>query len=168
MHARHQAISLALMKNFGSMTPLPPPRTFRRKSTRQRAGSAESRTLVDLDLTRQRCGLLRLFVFIPAAAIAWFAIQGQLPLWPIAIPLALFIALIWWQSRIERDMEFARRAASFYERGLARIQHRWQGGGETGERFIDPHHPYSVDLDIFGRASLFELLSTAPHAGRRS
>ncbi len=62
-------------------------------------------------------------------------------------------------------MECIRRAIVFYERGLARLEHRWQGGGETGDRFADHHHPYSADLDIFGRGSLFELLSVARTRG---
>jgi hypothetical protein len=53
------------------------------------------------------------------------------------------------------------RAVAFYERGLARIEDRWAGTGETGERFSDPHHVYAADLDLFGDASLFQLLSTA-------
>ena len=54
---------------------------------------------------------------------------------------------------------FLRARPGTYRRPLV------QGSGETGERFIDPHHPYSVDLDIFGRGSLFELLSTARTRG---
>lgn len=30
---------------------------------------------------------------------------------------------------------------------------------ETGEGFIDPQHPYLIDLDIFGKHSLFQLLN---------
>ena len=32
---------------------------------------------------------------------------------------------------------------------------------ETGERFLDDTHLYARDLDMFGRGSLFELLSSA-------
>jgi hypothetical protein len=53
------------------------------------------------------------------------------------------------------------RAIEFYERGVARLEDRWAGNGETGERFLDPAHPYARDLDIFGSNSLFELLCTA-------
>jgi hypothetical protein len=53
----------------------------------------------------------------------------------------------------------------FYEAGIARVEHRWKGTGEAGERFIDPHHPYSGDLDLFGKGSLFHLLSTARTTG---
>ena len=127
--------------------------------------AARTSRLSSLDTQRHRFGLFRLAVFVLLAAAAWFAFKSVLPLWPIAIPVAIFIALVWWQSRIERDMECSRRAIAFYERGLARIAHRWHGGGETGERFLDPHHPYTLDLDIFGRGSLFELLSTARTRG---
>ena len=49
----------------------------------------------------------------------------------------------------------------FYKRGLARIEDRWEGAGETGERFDDPQHVYAADLDLFGKGGLFQLLSTA-------
>ncbi len=117
--------------------------------------------LAALHTRLQRISLVRLLVFAIIAGSIWLAVHGQSPVGIIAIPVAVFIALIWLQSRIERDAERAIRAVAFYERGIARMEHRWQGGGETGERFIDPHHPYSGDLDIFGRGSLFELLSTA-------
>jgi hypothetical protein len=136
------------------------PREIYRQRLEARTGQ-----LSELDTRRHRCGLFRLAVFALAGIAVWFAIQGKSPPWAIGVPVAAFIALVWWQSRLERQMECARRAIAFYERGIARIEHRWQGGGETGERFIDPHHPYSLDLDIFGRGSLFELLSTARTRG---
>ena len=48
---------------------------------------------------------------------------------------------------------------------------RWAGAGRDGARYLD-HHPYARDLDLFGPASLFELLehradrSRRGHAGR--
>jgi len=54
----------------------------------------------------------------------------------------------------------ARRAVLFYERAIARLEDRWQGSGETGERFRVPDHVYADDLDVLGKGSLFELLST--------
>jgi len=46
---------------------------------------------------------------------------------------------------------------------------RWIGTGSQGERFKDPKHVYADDLDLFGRGSLFELLSTArTGAGERT
>ncbi len=64
-------------------------------------------------------------------------------------------------DRTLRARDAAARAVTFYERGLARIGDRWIGTGETGERFTDEKHLYANDLDLFGRGSLFELLSIA-------
>jgi hypothetical protein len=49
---------------------------------------------------------------------------------------------------------------SFYERGLERIENRWQGKGNQ-ETYAEEAHLYAKDLDLFGSASLFELLCTA-------
>jgi MutS domain V len=113
---------------------------------------------------RDRIGYIRLLVFLAAAIVLWYVFHG-LSLWSLAAPVAIFVALVWWQSRVERSAECVRRAISFCERGIARLENRWQGTGETGDQFADPHHPYASDLDLFGRASLFELLSTARTRG---
>src|SRR5580698_7003424 len=113
---------------------------------------------------RDRIGYLRLLVFLAAAIVLWYVFHG-LSLWSIAAPVAIFIVLVWCQSRVDRNAECVRRAIAFYERGIARLENRWQGTGETGDQFSDPHHPYASDLDLFGRASLFELLSTARTRG---
>jgi hypothetical protein len=101
-------------------------------------------------------------VAIVAAWLGWAAFwQGSLSGWWLASPLAAFLALLLWHDRILRDRELAERAVRCYERGLARIEDRWAGTGEPGDRFHDPAHPYAEDLDLFGKGGLFELLSTA-------
>ena len=64
-------------------------------------------------------------------------------------------------DRVLRARSRARRAAAFYEAGIARVTDTWAGTGESGERFLVADHPYAADLDLFGRGSLFELLTTA-------
>jgi len=113
---------------------------------------------------RDRIGYLRLLVFLGAAAAVWYAFHG-FSIWWIVAPIAIFVGLVWWHARVEREGELVRRAIRFYERGAARLENRWQGGGEDGARFADPHHPCASDLDLFGRAGLFELLSTARTRG---
>ncbi len=80
-------------------------------------------------------------------------------------PVAVFIILAVLQERLLGSIRYRTRAITFYERGMARLQDRWAGGGETGERFLDPAHPYARDLDLFGQASLFEYLSGARTRG---
>jgi hypothetical protein len=83
----------------------------------------------------------------------------------LAVPILVFIPLAFYHGRILNARDRAARAASFYERGLARLEERWQGTGSTGERFRDPSHLYADDLDLFGRGSVFELLATTRTSG---
>lgn len=100
-------------------------------------------------------GTWRLIVFLAGALIAWWNY------WFLPIPVAAFIVLIFIHERTARGVAFSRRAVSFYERGLARLDGRWSGSGEAGERFLDADHPYAADLDVFGRGSLFQLVNGA-------
>ncbi|WP_422930759.1 MutS-related protein [Singulisphaera sp. PoT] len=79
----------------------------------------------------------------------------------IALPIGLFGVLVVVHERVRRRESNARRAADFYERGLARLDGEWAGKGVQGDRFLDLEHPYAADLDLFGRGSLFERICTA-------
>jgi hypothetical protein len=79
----------------------------------------------------------------------------------LSLPIVAFVPLLFVHARVLNARDRATRAAGYYERGLARLEHRWQGGGEAGDRFRDPDHVYAEDLDLFGTGSLFELLATA-------
>jgi hypothetical protein len=103
----------------------------------------------------------RRVVFAAIALAIVLAFEGVIPWWLVILPVVAFIALMAVHQRIHATVERFERAVKFYERGLARIEDRWSGSGETGERFADKSHPYSEDLDLFGKGSVFELLSTA-------
>jgi MutS domain V len=77
------------------------------------------------------------------------------------IPIAAFVVLAVVHGRLIRRVTAYSRAISFYEQGMARLEDRWAGTGITGERFLEPSHPCARDLDLFGRASVFELMCTA-------
>jgi len=79
----------------------------------------------------------------------------------LVLPVAAFVVLAVMHENLLRSIRMRARPVNYYERGLARLEDRWAGAGETGERFLDAAHPYARDLDIFGQASLFELLCTA-------
>ena len=109
-----------------------------------------------------RLGNLRLLVAVIVVIMGWVAFRDHLfSGWWLAAPFAAFLGIAVYHSRILRARDLAGRAVAFYERGLARIEDRWTGSGETGERFVDPHHVYAADLDLFGEGSLFQLLSSA-------
>ena len=110
-----------------------------------------------------RIGNARLAVGLIAAMMAWLVFARDLfsILW-LLIPLALFISLVVWHQRVLRERDLAGRAIRYYTRGLARLKDEWAGkASECGERFRQPEHVYSEDVDLFGKGSLFEMLSTA-------
>jgi len=107
-------------------------------------------------------GNARLATAIAGVALAFFVFgETWLSPWWLPAPVALFAALVIIHARVVERLERANRAVAFYERGLARLQDQWMGHGEAGDRFRNPSHIYAEDLDLFGKGSLFELLSTA-------
>jgi len=107
-------------------------------------------------------GNWRLFTAVAALVLAWFAFGKEaITGWWLLGPLSIFIVLVVWHQRVLRRRTFAERAIHYYRQGVTRIQDAWAGGGNQGEGFRDPNHIYAEDLDVFGRGSLFELLSSA-------
>lgn len=105
---------------------------------------------------------LRLAVFAVGALALWlvWGPRAITAAW-LLVPIGVFVLLVALHDRTIRARATVERAAAFYDRGLARLEDRWAGGGEAGDRFLDSAHLYAADLDLFGRGSLFELLSTA-------
>ena len=109
-----------------------------------------------------RISWLRLSVFAAGAILCWPVFgSGTLGWGWLLLPLAGFVVLLMIHDRSIRARQRAERAVEFYDAGLARLEDRWVGRGSTGEEFLDLEHPYASDLDLFGRGSLFELISTA-------
>ena len=104
----------------------------------------------------------RLALAVAAAAVVWLALASKALsiVWAL-VPGAAFVALVVVHERLLAERDRLSRAARYWERGLARLDGQWAGMGEPGDRYLDPAHPYAQDLDLFGRGSLFELLSTA-------
>jgi hypothetical protein len=123
--------------------------------------SARRETHATLSRADEQFSYGRLAVFGLAVLLVAAAWRGWVAPWWTAVPVVTFVVLIVKHDRIIRRRDAAARAIGFYDRGLARIEDRWAGGGEQGERFQDPDHLYANDLDLFGRGSLFELLSIA-------
>ena len=109
-----------------------------------------------------RLGSLRLVAVALIIVTIFLTVKGPRisAIW-LLLPIGIFIALVAYHVFIRRKRAQAERAIAFYDSRIARIDDRWIGTGSTGERFDIPHHVYAADLDLFGRGSLFELLSAA-------
>ena len=81
--------------------------------------------------------------------------------WWLLLPVVALAALMVIHDRVDGALRRAARAGAYYGRALGRLENRWIGTGSQGERFRDASHVFSDDVDLFGRGSLFELLSTA-------
>ncbi|PYU24842.1 MAG: mismatch repair protein [Acidobacteria bacterium] len=107
-------------------------------------------------------GYFKLAVIVAGLLLAWLSLKNDLfsPYW-LALPVATYASLVILHERIIRARTAAELRAEFYRKGVMRLEGRWAGTGDAGERYRDPKHVYADDLDLFGRGGVFELLSTA-------
>ena len=104
----------------------------------------------------QALGYLRLAIAAGAAAVVWLALVERAfsVVW-VLVPVAVFGVLVVVHDRLLVGLERRRRAERYFARALARLDGKWMGTGEPGDRYLDPQHPYARDLDLFGQGSLF-------------
>jgi hypothetical protein len=102
----------------------------------------------------------RLAIALIGAVALWMAFvrMSISPAWPLGVWSAYGVLAVIHAKRLQR-FERARAAERVYLRGLSRLDDRWAGTGRDGAMFREGH-PYAGDLDLFGPASLFELLNT--------
>lgn len=121
-----------------------------------------SRTVSEQDRVHLRIGYAKLIVIAAGLFLAWIIFaEHLLSIYWLIAPVAVYALLGILHARVLRAKARAQTAAEYYAKGIARIEDRWAGTGQTGERFRDTNHVYAEDLDLFGRGCLFELLSTA-------
>ena len=127
----------------------------------RRLGLREA-TAARLAKLHERIGTGRLALGLILALLAWGALLARVfsPLWLLP-PAAAFVALVFYHLSVRRARVRAERAVEYYKHGIARSEDRWTGQGWTGDRFAGNGHIYAGDLDLFGRGSLFQLLSVA-------
>ena len=106
-------------------------------------------------------GYLQLAAVVSALAAVGLALFHKVSIFWVFAPAAAFATLFIIHERLLRVAEQRRRSIRYFERALDRLEGKWAGQGEAGDRFLDPAHPYARDLDLFGKGSLFELLCTA-------
>ncbi|WP_222621621.1 MutS family DNA mismatch repair protein [Pontibacter cellulosilyticus] len=104
---------------------------------------------------------LRVGVFLAGAGTAYhfFSTDNQeAGAVAILVFYTLFILVMRWHSRLEFTHQQFLLLRKVNEEEIERLQGKLQhfDGGAT---FVDDHHPYTSDLDIFGQNSLFQLIN---------
>jgi hypothetical protein len=121
----------------------------------------------DLELARStHLSRARLVTFLAAAGmLIWTLARGADPvrLTAAAVLFVVFGVLVFWHARIEDRAAWhdALRTANLH--AAARHDRRWEDlpAADTPPSIDLTHHPYASDLDLFGRASLFQWLGPA-------
>lgn len=109
----------------------------------------------------KRLGTAKLVVIFGVLVLAWAIKYHGLSMYWLFLPVIAFVVLEIIHNKVFRSLRRFSRVVAFYEHGLARLENRWMGMGESGDGFLVASHPYARDLDLFGKASLFQLLCTA-------
>ena len=112
---------------------------------------------------------LRLATFLPALALAILAFSRG-PLAPLLLAagvlLAGFAVLVVMHARVDDRIAWLEALRLVNERGIARLDRDWDRlpPADPPAGVIVEGHPYAADLDLFGRASLFQWLGPAATA----
>lgn len=104
----------------------------------------------------------KILLFLLFLASCWFSLGNSLfsPLFLLAF-IPPFIIFLFIHDRITRLWQQSDRELKFIQAGIARMTFRWQGSGNQGLSLCPSGHPFALDLDLFGKGSLFELLCIA-------
>jgi MutS-like protein len=116
--------------------------------------------IAKLDRVNLHISYGRLVLGVTGAILLWMAfVRASIsPAWPVGVWLAFGVLAVMHARQLQR-YERARGAERVYLRGFDRLGGNWAGTGRDGTMFLEGH-PYARDLDLFGPASLFELLNT--------
>src|SRR4051812_1728577 len=83
---------------------------------------------------RLATGLLAVALAGLAFGVTWIS-----PWWLVA-PLVVFVLLAVLHDRVDHTRAEAARGVAYYDLATARVEHRWIGLGNQGDRFRDPKH----------------------------
>lgn len=107
-------------------------------------------------------GTLRLIAFI-VTLIYIYLLMRKISIYTslgLLCSLIVFVFLIHWHSNISSRLKRIKNLIIINGKYINRIDGNWLNFKDTGEDGIDIDHPYSTDLDVFGKNSLFQLINT--------
>ena len=124
--------------------------------------SERKQQLAKISALHQRLWIYLILAASAGIVVTWAALSLHLvsALW-ILLPSVAGLSIIQSLTKNARAHGRVQRIVNFYNLGLLRLCHEWQGRGIGGKEFLPNNHIYASDLDLFGEGSLFELLCTA-------
>lgn len=126
--------------------------------------AARDRARAEEAAARARFGRIataRLLVGLSTFAIAISALQPTSPRgsgWLALAGALAFTVLVVVHDRVDRRVRQHAAIAAWHDGRVSRLTRDWDALPTPWALSIAPHHPFAHDLDLFGRASVFELL----------
>jgi DNA mismatch repair ATPase MutS len=109
----------------------------------------------------KRISFLRLFIFVISSIILIYLFSSNL-LAPVLIVFPLLIVCFGAAIKYYNKIAYLKKHAAFLKRinesEILREKCHLEEF-EPGDQFMNPNHPYTSDLDIFGEHSIFQLLN---------
>lgn len=139
------------------------------RQTYQQRATQFAEEALQLSAQYNRFSLIRLFLFLAGVAglIILSSYSGMLTVVFTILFLIGFARFVLWHQNILEQKTFKEALATVNQDELKRLDgeiNDFDGGAE----FIDPLHPYMVDLDIFGSYSFFQYTNrTATIIGKK-
>ena len=139
---------------FSIMNEYAPHDTYRQQLSQYQA------YLLQLEKKRSRLGWLRLAVFLLTVVIAYnvFTIFGVEGVIPTVIGIAILLYLVSVDVANNAQIRNTKTLIRLNEEELEVLAHQFYNR-ESGDAFMSQEHPYANDLDIFGKASIYQWLN---------
>lgn len=116
-------------------------------------------------------GYIKVILVIILGVFVFFIItKGLLPVYTIVGLATLVLLIVFWiyHNKLHDKIYYYTGLIAINNRNIDRITGKWADFKDIGEEFIDPEHPYALDLDIVGKKSIFQYLnSTNTWYGRK-
>lgn len=101
------------------------------------------------------------FGFFVISSIGWLTSKSSVWPWLTAAAALAFGILVVAHSRVIAREDMALRWRQVNADALKRVSGAFKELGLDGAEFKNPIHPYADDLDLFGKASVFQLINRA-------
>ncbi len=111
---------------------------------------------------------VRVLVFVTGIAGTWLLYTFGLPTIIIFLFALITLVLFLYLMKYHNQVAYQRNQHQFLSQINLEEINRLQGKHfpeETGAAYLEATHPYTIDLDIFGRSSLFSLLNRTTTTG---
>ena len=117
-----------------------------------------------------KVGWSRLVIVIIMIALGYF-LYSKNSLIPLILSevllIAAFIVVATYHNKLINKKEKLERFLEINEKGVKRINGEFKSIEDDGSEYINDSHPFSSDIDIFGKSSLFQLINDTLTKGGR-